>query len=92
MGVEAPESAKMVLLQEAKFKSYYNKLSYALEQYEEVVEKIMPITATLLKPHLADMERKVQPGMVRVAGSIGAGPSATPSAAAAAPDARPRWR
>jgi len=64
MGVEAPESAKMVLLQEAKFKSYYNKLSYALEQYEEVVGKIMPITATLLKPHLADMERKVQPGMV----------------------------
>ena len=64
MGVEAPESAKMVLLQEHKFKSYYNKLSYALEQYEEVVDKIMPITATLLKPHLADMERKVQPGMV----------------------------
>ena len=64
MGVEAPESAKMVLLQEGKFKSYYNKLSYALEQYEEVVDKIMPITATLLKPHLADMERKVQPGMV----------------------------
>ena len=64
MGVEAPESAKMVLLQENKFKSYYNKLSYALEQYEEVVDKIMPITATLLKPHLADMERKVQPGMV----------------------------
>ena len=64
MNVEAPESAKMVLLQEAKFKSYYNKLSYALEQYEEVIDKIMPITATLLKPHLADMERKVQPGMV----------------------------
>lgn len=64
MGVEAPESAKMVLLQEQKFKSYYNKLSFALEQYEEVVGRIMPITATLLKPHLADMERKVQPGMV----------------------------
>ena len=42
MNVEAPESAKMVLLQEAKFKSYYNKLSYALEQYEEVIDKIMP--------------------------------------------------
>merc|ERR1712185_443247 len=54
----------MVLLQEHKFKSYHNKLSYALEQYEEVIDKIMPITATLLKPHLADMERKVQPGMV----------------------------
>ena len=53
MGVEVPEAAKMVLLQEHKFKSYYNKLSFALEQYEEVVDKIMPITATLLKPHLA---------------------------------------
>ena len=54
----------MVLLQEARFKSYYNNLSQGREQYEEVVSKIMPITATLLKPHLADMERKVQPGMV----------------------------
>lgn len=32
MGQEAPENAKMVLLQEQKFKSYYNKLSYALQQ------------------------------------------------------------
>jgi hypothetical protein len=44
----------MVLPQEARFKSYYNNLSQGREQYEEVVSKIMPITAT---PRLADMER-----------------------------------
>ena len=60
---EVPESAKMVLMQEDKFKSYYNKLAYALEQYDAVVEKLLPITAPL-KPHLQDMERKIQPGMV----------------------------
>ena len=64
IGVEVPESAKMVLMQEDKFKSYYNKLAYALEQYDAVVEKLLPITAPLLKPHLQDMERKIQPGMV----------------------------
>ena len=54
----------MVLMQEDKFKSYYNKLSYALEQYEQVVDKVLPVVAPLLKPHLQDMERKIQPGMV----------------------------
>ena len=31
MGIDIPESAKIVLLQEDKFKSYFNELSYALK-------------------------------------------------------------
>jgi hypothetical protein len=31
MGIEIPESAKIVLLQEGKFKSYFNDLAYALK-------------------------------------------------------------
>ena len=31
MHVDVPESARMVLLQEDKFKAYFNKLSYSLE-------------------------------------------------------------
>jgi dynein heavy chain len=63
MGIEVPESAKMVLLQEEKFKNYYNQLSYALKEYERVMSTILPIAKPLLGPHLDDLEKKIQPGM-----------------------------
>ena len=64
MGIEIPESAKIVLLQEDKFKSYYNDLQYALSEYERVVSRVIPATASLLKPHFNDMEYKLRPGMI----------------------------
>ena len=64
MGVSVPESARLVVLQEQKFKSFYNQLSYAIQEYEKVLSRVPPITGTLLKPHLEDMRRKLQPGML----------------------------
>ena len=64
MGIEIPESAKIVLLQEDKFKSYYNDLSYALKEYARIVQMVIPVTAPLLKPHIADMEYRLRPGMI----------------------------
>lgn len=64
MGKEIPESAKIVLLQEEKFKMYHNELQYVLREYERVVGKIRPITKSLLGPHLEDLEFKLRPGMV----------------------------
>jgi dynein heavy chain len=64
MQIDVPESAKMVLLQQDKFKSYYNDLHYALKEYERVVGRILPVTAGLLEPHFHDMEFKLRPGMV----------------------------
>ena len=63
IGVEIPEAAKMVLLQEDKFKSYYNELKYALDEYDRVV-KIVPTTAKVFEPHLQTLEIKLRPGMV----------------------------
>ena len=37
MGVEVPESAKILLFQEDKLKSYYNDLHWALNEYDRVV-------------------------------------------------------
>ena len=62
MGVAVPESARLVVLQEDKFKSFFNQLSFALSEYEKVLSRVPPITAKLLKPHLEDMRRKLQPG------------------------------
>ena len=64
MGIEIPESARIVLLQENKFKSYYNDLSFALREYERVTNKVIPVAAPLLEPHIRDMEYKLRPGMI----------------------------
>lgn len=32
MGIEIPEAAKVVLLQEAKYKSYFGELAHALSE------------------------------------------------------------
>ena len=63
MGIEVPESAKMVLLQEEKFKRYYNQLSHALKEYDRVMSAIIPVAKPLLGPHLDDLEKKLAPGM-----------------------------
>ncbi|EEY63593.1 dynein heavy chain, outer arm [Phytophthora infestans T30-4] len=64
MGIEVPENARMVMLQEDKFKAYYNDLSYALHEYDRVTAKIIPVTAVLLRPHLEDLQHKLRPGLV----------------------------
>ena len=64
IGVQVPESAQMVLLQEEKFKLYYSELKYALDEYERVCSLIVPVVARLLKPHLQTLELKLRPGMI----------------------------
>ena len=64
IGIEIPESAKIVLLQEDKFKMYNNELQYVLKEYERIIAKIRPNTKSLLVPHLEDLEYKLKPGMV----------------------------
>ncbi|RHY51106.1 hypothetical protein DYB38_003376 [Aphanomyces astaci] len=64
MGIEVPDNAKMVMLQEDKFKMYFNDLTYTLREHDRVISKIIPIAAALLKPHLEDLQAKIRPGMV----------------------------
>lgn len=64
VGIEIPESARIILLQEEKFKSYYNELLYVLKEYERIIGKVKPIMKYLLTPHIEDLELKLRPGMV----------------------------
>jgi dynein heavy chain len=66
MGQEVPESARMVLAQEDKFKLHYNLLSHAIAEYERVMAGILPIVEPLLRPHIAELERVIQPGMLNL--------------------------
>ncbi|GMH89960.1 hypothetical protein TrVE_jg7050 [Triparma verrucosa] len=64
MGIEIPESAKIALFQEEKFKTFYNELHWALTEYDRVVTEVIPVTAMVLRPHFNDMEYKLRPGMI----------------------------
>ena len=63
MGIEIPESAKMVLLQEDKFKSYYNQLTHVLKEAECIERSIPDMLQRLMQPHIVDLEQKIQPGL-----------------------------
>jgi len=63
-GIEIPESAKIVLLQEQKFKLYNHELSYFLKEYRRVTQAVKPIASNLLRPHIDNLEFKMRPGMV----------------------------
>ena len=63
-GKAIPESAKVILLQEEKFKNYYNELHYLLQEYERVLGKIKNTSKDILRPHIEDIELKMRPGML----------------------------
>ncbi len=55
----------MVMLQEAKFKSYFDELTFILHEYGNITAKILPATAKLLEPLVRDVELKlVRPAAV----------------------------
>lgn len=64
-GIEdIPESAKIILLQEEKFKNYYYELDFIKNEYERIIDMIKPVMRNILKPHIEDLDLKIRPGMV----------------------------
>ena len=64
ISVEIPESAKIAVFQEEKFKLYYTELHWTLTEYERIVTEVIPVTASILRPHFNDLEYKLRPGMI----------------------------
>lgn len=59
-----PESAKIILLQEDKFKTYYYELDFIKNEYERIIGMIKPIMRQILSAHIDDLDLKLQPGLV----------------------------
>ncbi|KAJ0399007.1 hypothetical protein P43SY_008327 [Pythium insidiosum] len=59
MGIEIPEAAKIVLLQEEKFKTYFNELQYALSEYDRIVGKVIPAYRNHIHAGLQHLEELV---------------------------------
>ena len=64
LGIDIPEEAKIVLLQEETFKAYYNDLKFMLSEYERITARIIPVTTKLLAPYIRTLDLKLRPGMV----------------------------
>ena len=64
-GIEdIPESAKIILLQEEKFKNYYYELDFIKNEYDRILGLIKPVMKKILEPHIEDLDLKIRPGMV----------------------------
>ena len=64
MKLSLPEDAKLVLMQEDKFKCYYNQLRFMLSECRRVLGSIAPVVRDLLRPQIKDLESRLKPGMV----------------------------
>lgn len=63
MGVGVPESARMVLLQEDKFKRVHGQLIYVIKEYDRIMGAVLPVARPLLRPHLDDLDKRILPGI-----------------------------
>ena len=63
-GIEIPEAARMTLLQEHKFKTYFNEPTHMLREHHRVMQMVKPIVSNLMKSHLDNVELQMRPGMV----------------------------
>ena len=63
LDVHVPNTAKLVLAQEERFKSYFNRLTHLITEHERVLHEIAPVTLDLLQPHLADVLLSLKPGL-----------------------------
>lgn len=51
------------LLQENKFNHYYQRLSHVVAEHSRIMGSLRSIVKPLLKPHIADLEQKLAPGL-----------------------------
>ncbi|KAL4452763.1 hypothetical protein ABPG75_008425, partial [Micractinium tetrahymenae] len=64
LGLPIPDSAHLVLLQEEKFTLYHNQLTHALGELERLCSSVPAVLQPLLRPHLDDLQDKMQPGLL----------------------------
>ena len=59
IGFHLPEPAHLVMLQETRFKSYFDELTDMLRQYADVIKKIPAVLLPAMDPLLRDLELRM---------------------------------
>jgi len=62
LGAYIPNQAKIVLLQEEKFKMYKNQLQFIIKEYNRIHGKIRPNVEMLLSTHKENLQHTLRPG------------------------------
>jgi len=63
MGMDIPQSAKVVLLLEKRLKRRFVLVQYFCRVYNETMRKTSPVIKNLLKPHIKFFNEKLYPGL-----------------------------
>jgi len=66
LGVNMPEAAKMLLMQDEKYKTQHNTLSFTLKEYERVVGRINPVIKAILSYFVRNLEQEISPGLLTI--------------------------
>ncbi len=62
MGCNIPETAKIILLQEEKFKNYYNELNFLVKEYIRINSRMGAVEReNYFKAHIKDLNLKLHP-------------------------------
>lgn len=64
--VKLLKPAETVLIQEDKYKKYFNELNEVIGEYYKVRSKIRSILTKLMQPHLKAFEYKLKPGFYEI--------------------------
>ena len=66
LGIRIPETARMLLMQDEKFKTQYGRLLFIISEYERVVNRINPVIRGLIKFQLENLKQAIQPGLTQI--------------------------
>jgi len=60
IGIDIPESAKIILLQEQRLKKHYNELIFLLNKHDQIISTVKPLIRPLLQVHLDSLELEIR--------------------------------
>ena len=64
MGIDVPEAARTIMLQEERIKQDYLQLKQLLSEYDLLSRSVIPVTTSLLRPMINHLEYIIRPGMI----------------------------
>jgi dynein heavy chain len=64
MGIDVPETARTIMLQEDRIKYNYLALKQLLSEYDVISRSVIPVTTSLLRPMINHLEYIIRPGMI----------------------------
>ena len=66
LGLDVPENARIVLMQDVKFKSLFGQILNTLRDHQLIVGRVNPVVKGLMQWHLDELDAIVLPGLTTI--------------------------